>query len=45
MRLNKVSVRKVYKIVKKLVIETFSASEVSEINKRLDEMVDEFRSR
>ena len=45
MRLNKVSVRKIQRIVKKLVIETLSASEVSEINKGFDEMVDEFRSR
>ena len=44
-RLNEVSVRKIQRIVKKLVIETLSASEVSEINKGLDEMVDEFRSR
>ena len=43
--LNGVSTRKIEKIAKRLGIETLSASEVSEINNGLDEMVDEFRSR
>lgn len=41
--LNGVSTRK--NIAKRLGIESLSASEVSEINNGLDEMVDEFRSR
>ena len=43
--LNGVSTHKIEKIAKRLGIETLSASEVSEINNGLDEMVDEFRSR
>ncbi len=43
--LNGVSTRKIEKIAKRLGIETLSASEVSEINNGLDEMVDEFRSK
>lgn len=43
--LNGVSTRKIEKIAKKLGIETLSASEVSEINSGLDEMVYEFRNR
>ena len=37
--------RKIENIAKRLGIESLSASEVSEINNGLDEMVDEFRSR
>ena len=43
--LNGVSTRKIENIAKRLEIESLSASEVSEINSGLDEMVDEFRSR
>ena len=43
--LNGVSTRKIENIVKRLGIESQSASEVSEINSGLDQMVDEFRSR
>jgi len=43
--INGVSTRKIENIAKKLGIETLSASEVSEINKGLDEMVTEFRTR
>ncbi len=43
--LNGVSTRKIESIAKRLGIESLSASEVSEINNGLDEMVDEFRSR
>ena len=43
--LNGVSTRKIENIAKRLGIESLSASEVSEINNGLDEMVDEFRSR
>ena len=43
--LNGVSTRKIEKIAKRLGIESLSASEVSEINNGLDEMVDEFRTR
>ena len=41
--LNGVSTRKIENIAKRLGIESLSASEVSEINNGLDEMVDEFR--
>jgi putative transposase len=43
--INGVSTRKIENIAKKLGIETLSASEVSEINSGLDEMVTEFRTR
>ena len=43
--LNGVSTRKIENIAKGLGIESLSASEVSEINHGLDQMVDEFRSR
>lgn len=43
--LNGVSTRKIENIAKRLGIESLSASEVSEINGWLDEMVEEFRSR
>ena len=43
--LNGVSTRKIEKIAGKLGLESLSASEVSEINKGLDDMVEEFRSR
>ena len=43
--LNGVSTRKIENIAKGLGIESLSASEVSEINSGLDQMVDEFRSR
>lgn len=43
--LNEVSTRKIESIAKRLGIESLAASEVSEINSGLDEMVDEFRSR
>src|SRR5574344_2661085 len=43
--MNGVSTRKIENIAKKLGIETLSASEVSEINKGLDEMIAEFRTR
>ena len=43
--LNGVSTRKIENIAKGLGIESLSASEVSEINRGLDQMVDEFRSR
>ena len=39
------SAHKIENIAKRLGIESLSASEVSEINNGLDEMVDEFRSR
>ena len=44
-RLNGVSTRKIEHIAKKLGIESLSASEVSQINSSLDQMVDEFRKR
>ena len=43
--LNGVSTRKIENIAKGLGIESLNASEVSEINSGLDQMVDEFRSR
>ena len=43
--LNGVSTRKIENIAKRLGIESLSASEVSEINGGLDQMVDEFRTR
>lgn len=43
--LNGVSTRKIEKIAGKLGLESLSASEVSEINQGLDDMVEEFRSR
>ena len=43
--LNGVSTRKIENIANRLGIESLSASEVSEINNGLDEMVDEFRTR
>ena len=43
--LNGVSTRKIENIAKRLGIESLSASEVSEINSGLDQMVDEFRTR
>ena len=43
--LNGVSTRKIENIAKGLGIESLSASEVSEINHGLDQMVDEFRTR
>ena len=43
--LNGVSTRKIESIAKRLGIESLSASEVSEINGGLDQMVDEFRTR
>ena len=43
--LNGVSTRKIENIAKGLGIESLSASEVSEINHGLDQMVDEFRMR
>ena len=43
--LNGVSTRKIGNIAKRLGIESLSASEVSEINGGLDQMVDEFRTR
>ena len=43
--LNGVSTRKIENIAKRLGIESLSASEVSEINHGLDQMVDEFRTR
>ena len=43
--LNGVSTRKIENIAKGLGIESLSASEVSEINSGLDQMVDEFRTR
>ena len=43
--LNGVSTRKIEKIAGKLGLESLSASEVSEIKKGLDDMVEEFRSR
>lgn len=43
--LNGVSTRKIENIAKKLGIESISASEVSQINKGLDDMVSEFRTR
>ena len=42
---NGVSTRKIENIAKGLGIESLSASEVSEINHGLDQMVDEFRTR
>ena len=43
--LNGVSTRKIENIAKGLGLESLSASEVSEINSGLDQMVDEFRTR
>lgn len=43
--INGVSTRKVEKIAKELGIENISASQVSQINKGLDEQVQEFRNR
>ena len=43
--LNGVSTRKIEKIAGKLGLESLSASQVSEINKGLDDMVEEFRNR
>ena len=43
--LNGVSTRKIENIAKRLGIESLSASEVSEINGGLDQMVEEFRAR
>ncbi|MBO5125608.1 MAG: transposase [Spirochaetaceae bacterium] len=43
--LNGVSTRKIDNIAKRLGIESLSASEVSEINSGLDQMVEEFRTR
>ena len=43
--LNGVSTRKIESIAKRLGIESLSASEASEINHGLDQMVDEFRTR
>jgi len=43
--LNGVSTRKIENIAKRLGIENLSASEVSEINSGLDQMVEEFRTR
>ena len=43
--LSGVSTRKIENIAKRLGIESLSASEVSEINSGLDQMVDEFRTR
>ena len=43
--LNGVSTRKIENIAKRLGIESLSASEVSEINSGLDQMVEEFRTR
>lgn len=43
--INGVSTRKIDRLAKQLGIENISASQVSEINKGLDEQVDEFRSR
>ena len=43
--LNGVSTRKIEKIAAKLGLESLSASQVSEINKGLDDMVEEFRNR
>ena len=43
--LNGVSTRKIESIAKRLGIESLSASEVSEINSGLDQMVEEFRTR
>ena len=43
--LNGVSTRKIESIARRLGIESLSASEVSEINSGLDQMVDEFRTR
>ena len=43
--LNGVSTRKIENIARRLGIESLSASEVSEINSGLDQMVEEFRSR
>ena len=42
---NGASTRKIESIAKGLGIESLSASEVSEINSGLDQMVDEFRTR
>lgn len=43
--INGVSTRKIERLAHSLGIENISASQVSEINRELDEMVDEFRSR
>lgn len=43
--INGVSTRKIEELAKKLGVETLSASQVSEINKGLDEQVQAFRSR
>jgi len=42
---NGISTRKIDRVAKSLGIENISASQVSQINKGLDEMVDEFRNR
>lgn len=42
---NGISTRKIDKVAKSIGIENISASQVSEINKGLDSMVDEFRNR
>lgn len=42
---NGISTRKIDRVAKSLGIESISASQVSEINKGLDSMVDEFRTR
>lgn len=42
---NGISTRKIDRVAKSLGIENISASQVSEINKGLDEMVEEFRNR
>ncbi len=43
--INGVSTRKIEELAKKLGVETLSASQVSEINKGLDEQVQAFRTR
>jgi transposase-like protein len=42
---NGISTRKIDRVAKSLGIESISASQVSEINKGLDDMVEEFRNR
>ena len=43
--INGVSTRKIERLVKKLWIEYIRASQISQINKRLDEQIQEFRNR
>ena len=43
--INGVSTRKIERLVRKLGIEYISASQVSQINKGLDEQIQEFRNR